>query len=112
MLDVQSPIPLTEGESLVFGVTTKHAVHFVIGLLVSSPVAGIVAVCSPLFHLSPWSGILVSFLLGGAFAVVPFKGRTLSEIGWLSVRYAMRPKTLLYDRYDRIAAHRWEESAR
>lgn len=112
MLAVQSPVPLTEGESLVFGVTTKHAVHFGLGLLVSSPVAFMLAMGSRLFHLSPWSGIVVSFLLGSAFAVVPFKGRTLSEIGWLSLRYAMRPKLLLYDRADRIAAHRLIASTR
>lgn len=109
MLNVQSPVPLTEGESLVFGVTTKHVMHFAIGLAVSSPLVGIIALVSPFVHVSPWSGVFMSLMLGGAFSVVPFRGRTLSEIGWLSVRYTLRPKCYLYDRTDRIATHRRKE---
>lgn len=106
MLDVQSPVPLTEGETIAFGLTTKHVLHFLIGIVISSPLAGLVALLSSLLRISPWAGVLCSVLLGTAFVVVPWKGRTLSEIGWLSVRYALRPKTRLYDRFERVVEHR------
>lgn len=112
MLDVQSPIPLTEGETLAFGVTTKHAAHFVIGLGISSPVAGLVALVSSQLGISPWSGVLCSVMLGVAFATIPWKGRTLSDIGWLSLRYLLRPKVLLYDRLERTWVHRTKEGSR
>ena len=111
MIDIQSPVPLTEGETIAWGLTTKHALHFVIGIGVSSPIAGLIALLSSFVGVSPWAGLLCSVMLGLAFAVVPWKGRTLSDICWLSVRYAMRPKTLLYDRQYRVRAHRAREAA-
>lgn len=106
MLEVHSPLPLTEGETLVWGIRSKHVGHFFIGLMVSSPVMGISSLILPLLHAAWW----VCFVIGGGvgllFAAVPYNNRSIAEIFWLSVRYVIRPKAVLFDREYRVRVHR------
>lgn len=106
MLEVHSPIPMTEGETLVFGIRTKHIAHFSIGVCLTAPMAALAWFILPLLHEPR---LLVLFLWGGAgvvFAVVPVTNRPLAEWLWLSFRYARRPKLILYDREFRVRVHR------
>lgn len=106
MLEVHSPIPLTEGESLIFGLNTKHLIHFVIGLAVSSPMLLVGMLILPHFGMPKFFAVLFGVGVGVIFAAVPFKSRPIAEYLWLSIRYGLRPKVILYDRFYRIKKHR------
>lgn len=109
MLEVQSPLPMREGESVALGFSTKHLLHFVIGVACSAPVA------IPGYFLFPWFGmpklasLLVAVGVGALFALVPAGQRPVAEWLWLTVRLALRPQHILYDRAYRIRVHRREE---
>jgi len=106
MLEIQSPVPLTEGETLIWGIRSKHVGHFFIGLLVSSPMIGVTAIILPLFHAAWWVSFMIGGSIGVLFATVPYNNRPIAEIFWLSVRYGMRPKVVIYDREYRVREHR------
>ncbi|KPV45624.1 hypothetical protein [Alicyclobacillus ferrooxydans] len=106
MLEVHSPVPLTEGESLIWGISTKHVTHFFIGLAVSSPLIGLAAVLLPVLHSPRWVSMFFGIGIGLMFAAVPYRNRPLAEFMWLRVRFSMRPKIVLFDRGYRILVHR------
>lgn len=98
MLEVESPIPLTEGESIGFGITTKHLLQGSVGVGLAAP-----------FALLGWmvgipSYMVIGFVLvaGLAFAVLQLNERSLGENVLLHVRYHFRPKVILYDREYRL----------
>lgn len=98
MLEVESPIPMTEGEMLGFGITTKHLAQGAVGAGIMLP-----------FALVTWIsgvpiGVSMAFVLvaGLVFAIAQVKQRSLGEIVLLHVRYQLRPKVLLYDREYRL----------
>lgn len=105
MLEVHSPVPLTEGESLIWGISTKHVTHFFIGLAVSSPLITLAAVMLPLFHSPRWVSVFFGIGFGLMFATVPYQNRPLAEVLWLRIRFSMRPKIVLFDRGYRIRVH-------
>lgn len=106
MLEVHSPVPLTEGESLIWGISTKHVMHFFVGIAASSPLSGLAAVVLPLFHGPRFASIFLSIGIGLLFAAVPYGGRPIAEAIWLGMRFSRRPKVVLYDRQYRIRTHR------
>ncbi|MHB1681219.1 MAG: hypothetical protein ACYCYO_00125 [Bacilli bacterium] len=108
MLDVLSPVPLQEGESLVFGISTKHVGHALIGVGFALPVALPAWFLLPLFGLSSVLAVGLALVLGIAFAIIPLRQRTLAEVAWLALRYAWRPRVVLYDREYRIRTRRRE----
>jgi hypothetical protein len=105
-LEVYSPIPMTAGESIVFGLSTKHIVNFMIGLAVSSPIVFITVLVSPYMHVTKLWSLLIGGLFGLMFAGVQVKNRALAEYLWLSIKYSRRPKVILFDRDYRIRTHR------
>lgn len=112
MLEVHSPIPMTEGESIALGqfsITTRQLFHFFIGFAVSSPVLAVVYVLGPLLKVPAWSAFLIGAAAGFLFAAVPVRERPLAEVLWLSIRYARRPKVVLYDRHYRVKAREEEK---
>lgn len=106
MLEVHSPIPLTEGENLIWGISTKHVTHFFIGLAASSPIIALTAAVLPLLHSPRWVSMFVGIGTGLMFAAVPYRDRPLAEFLWLRIRFSFRPKILLFDRTYRIRVHR------
>ena len=106
MLEVHSPIPLTEGENLMWGISTKHVTHFFIGLAVSSPIIALSAALLPLVHTPRWVSMFFGIGIGLMFAAVPYRERPLAEFLWLRMRFSFRPKSLLFDRAYRIRIHR------
>ncbi|WP_040288114.1 hypothetical protein [Alicyclobacillus hesperidum] len=112
MLEVHSPIPMTEGETLVFGIRTKHIAHFSIGVCLMAPMAGVLWFLLPLLHQPRFLALMVWAGVGVVFAMVPVSNRPLAEWLWLSFRYWRRPKIVLYDREHRVRVHRKRESER
>lgn len=109
MLEVHSPVPMTEGESLSIGqvsVTTKQLTHFFAGVLALAPVAGLVYVVAPALDMPRFLAALLAAGAGFVFAAVPYRDRSLAEVLWLTVRYARRPQVVLYDRAQRTARRR------
>ncbi len=103
MLEVQSPLPMTEGEIIAFGVSTKHLIQFTYGVLFSLPISLLGALTSPFTHLSIVFFVLFSGAIGAAFAVLQFRQQwTLGEVVLLRVRYHFRPKVRLYSRTHRL----------
>lgn len=109
MLEVHSPIPLTEGENLIWGISTKHVTHFFIGLAVSSPIIALSAALLPFVHTPRWVSMFFGIGIGLMFAAVPYRERPLAEFLWLRMRFSLRPKILLFDRAYRIRVHRTVE---
>ena len=112
MLDVHSPVPITEGESLAFGVSTKHLFHFLVGLAVSSPVGLLRYLVLPLLGEPPTMAFVVVGGIGWAFAAVTLHHRPLAGVLWLGARYALRPRVVLYDRDHRVRYWRQKEGMR
>jgi hypothetical protein len=106
MLEVHSPIPLQEGESIAFGINTKHVIHFLFGLVVSSPFMVIGLIVLPLLHASPWAVLVFGGIVGFLFAILRYQNRPLAEFLLLTMRFSRRPKLVLYDRQYRIRVHR------
>ncbi|WP_029421809.1 hypothetical protein [Alicyclobacillus macrosporangiidus] len=106
MLEVHSPIPLTEGENIVFGIRTKHVFHFLIGVGVSTPIMVLLLFVLPLVHEPKFVALFIGAGVGLLFALMPVSDRPLAEWLWLTIRYARRPKVVLYDREYRIRVHR------
>jgi hypothetical protein len=111
MLEVHSPVPLQEGESIAFGIRTKHVLHFIFGLVISSPFVGILAIVMAVARVPPYEALFLFIPIGVVFSIVRYKDRPLAEFLWLSVRFAMRPKVILYDRTHRIQLHRKASAA-
>ena len=112
MLEVFSPIPMTEGESLIAGINTKHVLHFLLGVGISTPLMGIALLVFPMLGFPKLASLVIGGAFGLFFAMVPVKNRPLAEYLWLSFRHALRPKVILYDRAWRIRQHRKDASAR
>lgn len=106
MLEVHSSTPLQSGETLAWGITTRHVAHFAFGLVLASPLvlAGVLVLA--LLGQPPWMAAVVGAGVGAAFAVVPIRGRTLAEVAGLSLRQRFRPRVVLYDRGDRVRRRR------
>ncbi|MCI0184940.1 hypothetical protein [Sulfoacidibacillus ferrooxidans] len=105
MLDVQSPVPLTEGETIAFGVNTKQILHFVIGLGFSAPIVIPMTLLSGWLHMNPFLPIITGAILGLAFAAIRWRDWSLAELILLSIRFMLRPKLLMYDREYRVRIH-------
>lgn len=106
MLEVYSPIPLQEGESLAFGINTKHVLHFAFGLGASSPFVAVAAFVLPMLHEPRWGALFLSVGTGLIFTTMKLHGRSIADVLWLSIRFSWRPKVILYDRQFRIRTHR------
>ena len=106
MLEVQSPLPMREGESVALGFSTKHLLHFVIGVACSAPFAIPGYFLFPLLGMSKLASLFVAVGVGALFALVPAGQRPVAEWLWLSVRLTLRPKLIVYDRAFRIRVHR------
>ncbi|WDL99690.1 hypothetical protein [Alicyclobacillus sp. ALC3] len=106
MLEVFSPIPMTEGESLAWGISTKHVLHGVIGVGISTPFMAIALPVFPHFGLPRLGVFVIGAVFAVVFAMVPVKGRPLADWLWLSYRFSRRPKVILYDRTYRVRVHR------
>jgi len=112
MLDIDSPVPLQEGESIALGLNTTRVAHFLIGLAAASPIAGVLAVVLAITGgQTIWAGAFAA-AVGLAFAAIPIGRRTLSDVFLLWLRAAFRPSLWLYDRDYRTVAHRAEEKVR
>jgi len=109
MLDVQSPVPMTEGETIVAGIRTSHLIHFAIGFAVSTPVTAFAIIVLPYFGLPAWLALVAAAAIGLGFVVTPVRGMPAAQVLWLSVRYQQRPKLWLYDRDHRI--RHWRKRA-
>jgi hypothetical protein len=106
MLEVHSPVPLTEGETLIWGISTKHVLHFFIGLAVSSPITIVGFLILPLFGAPSWVSAIIGIGIGFMFAALPYQDRPIAEELWLTVRFQARPKIVLFDRAYRVRVHR------
>jgi len=106
MLEVYSPIPLQEGESLAFGINTKHVLHFVFGLGVSIPFVAVAALILPMLHEPRFGALFLAVGTGLLFTTMKLQGRSIADVLWLSIRYFWRPKVILYDRQFRVRTHR------
>ena len=106
MLEVHSPVPLTEGETLVWGISTKHVLHFFVGLAVSSPITVIGFLIFPLFGAPSWAAAIIGIGVGFMFAALPYKDRPIAEELWLTLRFQRRPKVVLFDRQYKVRVHR------
>lgn len=106
MLEVYSPIPLQEGESLAFGINTKHVLHFAFGLGTSSPFVAVAALILPMLHEPRWGALLLAVGTGLLFTTMKLQGRSIADVLWLSIRFFWRSKVILYDREYRIRMHR------
>jgi hypothetical protein len=112
MLEVISPVPMTEGETLVAGLRTRQLLHFFAGVLVSTPAMALVAGLGPLVGVSRFVALFVGAAIGVWFATTTKSGRSVAESSWLAVRFWFRPKVLLYDRSYRVRVHREEAAKR
>ncbi|MFX4303688.1 hypothetical protein ACOJUR_15710 [Alicyclobacillus tolerans] len=108
MLEVVSPVPMTEGETLVAGLRTRHLLHFFTGVLFSTPVMALAYGIAPLLGVSRFLSLGIGAGIGLWFATTTKNGRSVAEILWLSIRFYVRPKLFLYDRTYRIRVHREE----
>ena len=106
MLEVYSSTPLQSGETLVWGITTRHVGHFAFGLVLTSPLVLAGVLVLPLLGQPAWMAAIVGAGVGAAFAIVPIRGRTLAEVAGLSLRQRFRPRVVLYDRDYRIRRRR------
>ena len=94
MLEIESPLPMTEGEIIAFGVSTKHLMQAGVGVAFSLPVTLI----GYLFGMPTITIVAITVAAGGMFALLKWKERSLGELVLLHVRYRLRPKMIMYDR--------------
>ncbi len=106
MLEVYSSIPLETGETLAWGITTRHVGHFAFGLALTSPLVAAGVFVLPLLGQPPWMAVVIGAAAGAAFAIVPIRGRTLAEVAALSLRQRFRPRVVLYERDYRVRRRR------
>lgn len=109
MLEVYSPIPMHEGETIAYGISTKHLLHALLGVAFSLPVTVIAFIVFPLVGLPRFAALLIAAGFGFLFAMVPVKSRPLAQYLWITFQLALRPKVMLFDREYRIRVHRRQE---
>ena len=94
MLEIESPLPMTEGENIAFGVSTKHLMQGGVGVVFSLPVS----FTGYLFGVPTITIVVITVAAGAIFAFLKWKERSLGELVLLHMRYRMRPKLIMYDR--------------
>ena len=106
MLEVQSPLPMTEGEQIAFGISTKHLIQFSIGALFAAPVVVVGLLTLPFTGIGIAPVVMLGIAIAASFAFVQIKERTLGELILLKLRFRFRPKLVLYDRDFRLEENR------
>ena len=94
MLEIESPLPMTEGEIIAFGVSTKHLMQGGVGVAFSLPVS----LAGFLFGIPTITIVVFTVAAGALFAFLKWKDRSLGELVLLHLRYRLRPKVIMYDR--------------